>query len=108
MIIGNDIALHNANFNDFIKLIDKDVNQYKTKVNIVETADNEEIESFAKELDADLQSTICIKVDDEEISKEYIGYFFYLAKQNMLSEAGFNEENSTDEDIRLFWENTEI
>lgn len=49
-----------------------------------------------------------IKVDDEEISKEYIGYFFYLAKQNMLSEAGFNEENSTDEDIRQFWENTEI
>lgn len=52
----------------FIELIDKDVNQYKTKVNIVETADNEEIKTFAKELDADLQSTVSIKVDDEAIS----------------------------------------
>lgn len=49
-----------------------------------------------------------ISVNGEEISKEYIGYFFYLAKQNMLSEAGFNEENSTDEAIKQFWENTEI
>lgn len=36
MIIGNDIALHNANFNDFIKLID----QCKGDV-FLETADGD-------------------------------------------------------------------
>lgn len=52
----------------FIDLIDKDINNYKTKVNIVETADNEEIMKFAENLNADWQSSVSIKLDDEAIA----------------------------------------
>ena len=52
-----------------------------------------------------------IKVGDRELSKEYIGYFFYVAKLNMIKEAGFvtgEGGNATDEDVDSFWETTEI
>lgn len=49
-----------------------------------------------------------IKVDAESLSREYIGYFFYVAQTSMLSEAGHTKENSTKEDISLYWETTEI
>lgn len=52
-----------------------------------------------------------IKVGERELSKEYIGYFFYVAKLNMIKEAGFvtgEGGNATDEDVDSFWETTEI
>jgi len=52
-----------------------------------------------------------ITVGDRELSKEYIGYFFYVAKLNMIKEAGFvtgEGGNATDEDVASFWETTEI
>lgn len=49
-----------------------------------------------------------IKVNGEPLSAEYIGYFFYVAQSSMLSEAGHTKENSTDEDIAVYWETTEI
>lgn len=52
-----------------------------------------------------------IKVGEIELSKEYIGYFFYVAKLNMIKEAGFvtgEGGNATDEDVASFWETTEI
>lgn len=52
-----------------------------------------------------------IKVGERELSKEYIGYFFYVAKLNMIKEAGFvtgEGGNATDEDVASFWETTEI
>ena len=47
-----------------------------------------------------------IKVDDEILSREYIGYFFYLAQTAMLEEAGYS--NSTKEDINTYWETAKI
>ena len=52
-----------------------------------------------------------IKVGNRELSKEYIGYFFYVAKRNMIKEAGFvlgEGGNATDEDVKAFWDTTEI
>lgn len=52
-----------------------------------------------------------IKVGERKLSKEYIGYFFYVAQRNMIKEAGFNPGdggNATEEDIKSFWETTEI
>ncbi len=52
-----------------------------------------------------------IKVGDKSLSREYIGYFFYLAQRNMIQEAGMtlgDGGNSTKEDVISFWETTEI
>lgn len=52
-----------------------------------------------------------ITVDDNILSKEYIGYFFYVAQLNMIKEAGIvlgEGGNSTSEDVATFWETTEI
>ncbi len=49
-----------------------------------------------------------IMVNNEPLDKEYIGYFFYVAKTSMISEAGYTSENSSQEDIKLYWETTEI
>lgn len=52
-----------------------------------------------------------ITVGERELSKEYIGYFFYVAKLNMIKEAGFvtgEGGNATQEDVVSFWETTEI
>ncbi len=52
-----------------------------------------------------------IKINENSLSKEYIGYFFYVAQLNMIKEAGMvlgEGGNSTDEDVALFWETTEI
>ena len=46
-----------------------------------------------------------IKVGERKLSKEYIGYFFYVAQRNMIKEAGFNPGdggNATEEDIKSF------
>ena len=52
-----------------------------------------------------------IKVGERELSKEYIGYFFYVARLNMIKEAGFvtgEGGNASDEDVASFWETSEI
>lgn len=53
-------------------------------------------------------NAVCISVDNEPLTKEYIGYFFYVAQSSMLSEAGHTADNSTEEDIALYWQTTEI
>ncbi|MBR2404170.1 MAG: hypothetical protein IKA95_00730 [Clostridia bacterium] len=53
-------------------------------------------------------SAVYISVDSKPLTKEYIGYFFYVAQSSMLSEAGHTTDNSTDEDIALYWQTTEI
>ncbi len=56
-------------------------------------------------------SSFYIKVGDVSLSKEYIGYFFYVAQLNMIKEAGMilgEGGNSTDEDVATFWKTTEI
>ena len=52
-----------------------------------------------------------IKVGDEILSREYIGYFFYLAQRNMIQEAGMvlgEGGNATQENVDEFWATTEI
>jgi len=52
-----------------------------------------------------------ITVGDKKVTKEYIGYFFYVAKLNMIKEAGMTlgeGGNSTQADVDAFWANTEI
>lgn len=52
-----------------------------------------------------------IKVGDNELSGEYIGYFFYVAQLNMIKEAGMvlgDGGNSTQADVDTFWQTTEI
>ncbi len=54
------------------------------------------------------RNDVFIKVNGEPLDKEYIGYFFYVAKMSMVSEAGYTSDNSSKEDIELYWETTEI
>lgn len=52
-----------------------------------------------------------IRINDEYVNKEYIGYFFYLAQRNMLEEAGWkfgDDSNATPEDIERYWQTTDI
>lgn len=52
-----------------------------------------------------------IKVGDKSLSREYIGYFFYLAQRSMIQEAGMvlgEGGNSTQKDVDEFWATTEI
>ncbi len=53
-------------------------------------------------------SDVCIKINNEPLDNDYIGYFFYIAKTSMLSEAGYTSENSSEYDIKTYWETTEI
>ncbi len=52
-----------------------------------------------------------IRINDEFVESGYIGYFFSLAQQNMLEEAGWRtgeNGNATEEDITRYWETTKI
>ena len=51
---------------------------------------------------------VCIKINNEPLDNSYIGYFFYIAKTSMISEAGYTGGNSSEEDIRTYWETAEI
>ncbi len=53
---------------DYLELIDKEINNYTTKVNIAETADNETVKAFAEEYDGDWQASTSIKLDDKAIA----------------------------------------
>lgn len=52
----------------FIDMINNDIYDYTTKINMVETADNEDIVEFAKKYDGDWQATLSIKLDDKAIA----------------------------------------
>ena len=54
------------------------------------------------------KTDVCIKVNSEPLDKEYIAYFFYVAKMSMISEAGYTADNSSEKDIELYWKTTEI
>lgn len=54
----------------FISLIDKTIYNYTTKVNIVETAENETIESFAEEQNGDWVASSAIKLGDKAVTLE--------------------------------------
>lgn len=54
------------------------------------------------------EQNVYITVNGEQLSKEYIGYFFSLAQESMLSEAGYTPENSDQKDIDIYWETTEL
>ncbi|MBQ4527423.1 MAG: hypothetical protein II998_05050 [Clostridia bacterium] len=64
--------------------------------------------SDSTENNKDKNTDYYITVNDEILSKEYISYFFYLAQESMLSEAGWTNDNSTQADIQTYWETTEI
>lgn len=49
---------------------------------------------------------VYIEVNGEILSKEYIGYFFYLAQTAMLEEAGYS--GSSSDEIRTYWETAKI
>jgi len=54
------------------------------------------------------KTDVCIKINNEPLDNSYIGYFFYIAKTSMLSEAGYTVDNSSEEDIKTYWETAEI
>ena len=61
----------------------------------------------SKELNKETQQ-LYIRVNDEYLSKEYISYFFHIAENEMLAEAGYASENATEEDIDTYWNTAEI
>ncbi|MBQ8326321.1 MAG: ABC transporter permease [Lachnospiraceae bacterium] len=54
----------------FFDLIDEEINNYETRVNIVETADNEVVKEFAKENNGDWVASASIKVVDKAVTLE--------------------------------------
>lgn len=54
----------------FTESIDKDINNYVTKVNMSETAENEEISSFAESVNGDWSSTTGISYEGKTVSLE--------------------------------------
>ncbi len=52
----------------FFDLIDEEINNYVTKVNMVETSSNEDVIEFASRYDGDWQAQISVKVDDEAVA----------------------------------------
>ncbi|MBQ8800137.1 MAG: FtsX-like permease family protein [Lachnospiraceae bacterium] len=54
----------------FISLIDEEVYDYNTKINIVETADNETVEQFAEKVGGDWMATSGIQLEDKTVSLE--------------------------------------
>jgi len=53
---------------EFFDLIDEEINNYTTKVNMIETSDNEEVSKFAEKYNGDWQAQTSIKVDNKAIA----------------------------------------
>ncbi len=51
----------------FFDLIDKEINNYVTKVNIVENSDNDKVMEFSEKVEGDWQASSSVKIDDEAI-----------------------------------------
>lgn len=54
----------------FMLTLDKDVNNYKTKVEILDTANNEDIKKFSEKINGDYSSSLGISCNGETISLE--------------------------------------
>lgn len=54
----------------FMLTLDKDVNNYKTKVEILDTANNEDIKKFSEKINGDYSSNLGISCNGETISLE--------------------------------------
>lgn len=54
----------------FMLTLDKDVNNYKTKVEIIDTANNEDIKKFSETINGDYSSSLGISCNGETISLE--------------------------------------
>lgn len=52
----------------FFELIDKEINNYVTKINIMENSDNEEVMKFAEKYEGDWQASTSIKIDDDAVT----------------------------------------
>lgn len=52
----------------FLKMLGTDISNYKTKVNIAETADNETVAAFAKDVDGDWQASCGISYEGDTVT----------------------------------------
>lgn len=55
---------------EFMKLLDSDISNYKTKVNLTETAENDEIIKLTKDINGDWQSSSGISYEGETVTLE--------------------------------------
>lgn len=55
---------------DFMMVLDKDISNYVTKINISESANNEEVENLAKEVEGDWQATSGISYEGKTVTLE--------------------------------------
>lgn len=63
----------------FMELLDEDISNYKTKINLVETAENSEVEALAERVDGDWSASAGISYEGETVILE-----IYQAKQNKI------------------------
>lgn len=70
----------------FLSMIDNDINNYATKINISESADNEDIKDLAKEYSGDWSASSGIKYGDKTVTLE-----IYNVEHNMVR--FLNEDN---------------
>ena len=70
----------------FLSMIDNDINNYATKINISESADNEDIKDLAKEYSGDWSASSGIKYGDKTVTLE-----IYDVEHNMVR--FLNEDN---------------
>lgn len=57
----------------FMQTLDKDINNYKTKVEIIDSASNEEVKQFIEAVDGDYFSNVGVSCNGETISLEIYG-----------------------------------
>ena len=70
----------------FLSMIDNDINNYATKINIAESADNEDIKDLAEEYSGDWSASSGIKYGDKTVTLE-----IYDVEHNMVR--FLNEDN---------------
>lgn len=70
----------------FLAMIDTDINNYATKINIAESADNKDVEALAEEYIGDWSASSGIKYGDKTVTLE-----IYDARHNMVR--FLNEDN---------------
>lgn len=75
----------------FMKLLNEDVNNYETKINLVETISNEDAIALAKEVDGDFSSSSSVSLNGEAVTLE----IYNVTKDKIR----FLKENSGYEEI---------
>lgn len=63
----------------FMAMMDEDINNYTTKINLSESADNDEIKALAESVDGDLQASLGISYEGETVTLD-----IYQADNNMI------------------------